>query len=233
MIFKSYSRPNENNKDPFRPVELNNYKNNNGAPPKSSAKPRKPSRILKNITNQNEQYDISPAEQKRNTKRIRKNIRNAKVFKLIVIFTVCVIFFLTKFILQENTIKSTGESLTTTTMTTSFPTTLIPENNFPLNIQQPTYSQNDHTSSSTSQLIQPPLNSYMYSTNLPISFSSPTPYYSNSMVQSNNCPPDQNPYPIAVNSNSLVSSQTASSTSMNFSSSDNRLLLLCLIFFKM
>ncbi|CAB5396496.1 unnamed protein product [Rhizophagus irregularis] len=27
-IFKSYSRPNENNNDPFRPVELNNYKRN-------------------------------------------------------------------------------------------------------------------------------------------------------------------------------------------------------------
>ncbi|GET61223.1 hypothetical protein GLOIN_2v1885550 [Rhizophagus irregularis DAOM 181602=DAOM 197198] len=40
-IFKSYSRPNENNNDPFRPVELNNYKSNNGAPPKSSAKPKK------------------------------------------------------------------------------------------------------------------------------------------------------------------------------------------------
>jgi len=46
-IFKSYSRPNENNKDPFRPAELNNQKNNNGAPPKLSANPRKLSRILK------------------------------------------------------------------------------------------------------------------------------------------------------------------------------------------
>ena len=47
-IFKSYSRPNENNKDPFRPMELENHKSNVGAPPKSPAKPRKPSRILKN-----------------------------------------------------------------------------------------------------------------------------------------------------------------------------------------
>lgn len=83
-IFKSYSRPNENNKDPFRPVELNNHKNSDGAPPKPSAKPRKPSRILKTITNQGEHHDVFPSEQKRNTKRIRKNIRNAKViFKLI------------------------------------------------------------------------------------------------------------------------------------------------------
>jgi hypothetical protein len=111
---------------------------------------------------------------------------------------------------------------------TSSPATLTPENNFPLNIQ-PTimhsYSQNDYTyslPSSISQLTHPPLNSYMYSTNLPTSFSSATPYYSSSIVQSNNCPPDQNPYPIApylVNSNPLVTSQTTSSTSINF---DNR-----------
>ena len=83
-IFKSYSRPNENNKDPFRPVELNNHKNSDGAPPKPLAKPRKPSRIRKTITNQSEHHDVFPSEQKRNTKRIRKNIRNAKViFKLI------------------------------------------------------------------------------------------------------------------------------------------------------
>jgi hypothetical protein len=73
-IFKSYSRPNENNKDPFRPIELNNQKINNGIPPKSSAKPRKPSRILK-TTDRN----ISFSEQARSTKRVRKNIRNAKV----------------------------------------------------------------------------------------------------------------------------------------------------------
>jgi hypothetical protein len=108
---------------------------------------------------------------------------------------------------------------------TSSPATLTPENNFPLNIQ-PTimhsYPQNDYTyslPSSISQLTHPPLNSYMYSTNLPTSFSSATPYYSSSIVQS---PPDQNPYPIApylVNSNSLVTSQPTSSTSINF---DNR-----------
>jgi hypothetical protein len=78
-IFKSYSRPNENNNDPFWPVELNNYKNNDGAPPKLLAKPRKPSRILKTIKNQNEYHNVFPSEQKRNMKRIRKNIRNAKV----------------------------------------------------------------------------------------------------------------------------------------------------------
>ncbi|EXX60829.1 hypothetical protein RirG_176440 [Rhizophagus irregularis DAOM 197198w] len=66
-IFKSYSRPNENNKDPFQPVELDYHKGNNGAPPKSSAKPRKPNRILKTT-----ERNIPPSEQTRSTKRIRK-----------------------------------------------------------------------------------------------------------------------------------------------------------------
>ena len=56
-------------------MELNNHKSNNGAPPKSPAKPRKPSRILKN-TDRNTSF----SEETRSTKRIRKNIRNnAKV----------------------------------------------------------------------------------------------------------------------------------------------------------
>ncbi len=46
-IFKSYTWSNENNKDPFWPVKLNINKQNNRAPLKSSAKSRKPSRILK------------------------------------------------------------------------------------------------------------------------------------------------------------------------------------------
>lgn len=131
--------------------------------------------------------------------------------------------------MQEN-IKSTDESLTATTMTSS-PATLTPETKFSLNIQ-PTimhsYSQNDYTyslPSSISQLTQSPLNSYIHSTNLPTSFSSATPYYSNSIVQLNNCPPNQNPYPIApylVNSNSLVTSQAASGTPLNLSSFNSR-----------
>ncbi|GBC42759.1 hypothetical protein GLOIN_2v1777145 [Rhizophagus irregularis DAOM 181602=DAOM 197198] len=64
-IFKSYSRPNENNKDPFQPVKLDYHKGNNGAPLKSSANPRKPSRILKTT-----ERNISPSEQTRSTKRI-------------------------------------------------------------------------------------------------------------------------------------------------------------------
>ncbi|CAB5391761.1 unnamed protein product [Rhizophagus irregularis] len=73
-IFKLYSRPNENNKDLFQPVKLDYHKGNNGAPLKSSAKPRKPNRILKTI-----ERNISPSEQTRSTKRIRKNIQDAKV----------------------------------------------------------------------------------------------------------------------------------------------------------
>ena len=75
-IFKSYSRPNENNKDPFRPAELNVYKSINGAPSKPSVKPRKPSRILKATTENLGVHHDTSSVQKRNTKRIRKNIRN-------------------------------------------------------------------------------------------------------------------------------------------------------------
>jgi hypothetical protein len=77
-IFKSYSRPNENNKDPFRPVELNIHKGIFGAPARPSAKPRKPSRILKTTASLGVNHNASSI-QKRNTKRIRKNIRNSKV----------------------------------------------------------------------------------------------------------------------------------------------------------
>ncbi len=68
----------------------------------------------------------------------------------------------------------------------------------------------------------------MYSTNLPISFSNATPYYSNSIVQSNNFPLDQNPYSLPptylVNSSSFATSHNniTTSSTMNFSSSDNR-----------
>ena len=48
-----------------------------GAPPKPIAKPRKPSRILHAV--QNSQETSSSASEKRNTKRIRKNIRDSKV----------------------------------------------------------------------------------------------------------------------------------------------------------
>ncbi|CAB5346487.1 unnamed protein product [Rhizophagus irregularis] len=159
-IFKSYSRPNENNNDPFRPVELNNYKSNNGAPPKSSAKPRKPSRILKD-TDRNTPF----SEQTRSTKRIRKNIRNAK----------------------ENIkgIENPYEPLITSPFQNAQPT-----------IMQ-SYSQNNyiHSLLPISQSIQTPIDSsYVYPTNLPISFPSTTPYYSNSSVQLNNCPPTQNSY---------------------------------------
>ncbi|CAB4475851.1 unnamed protein product [Rhizophagus irregularis] len=66
-------------------------------------------------------------------------------------------------------------------------------------------------------------------TNLPISFPSTVPYYSNSTVLSNNCPPDQNPYSLSptylFNSSSFATSHNSSitaSSTLNFSSSDNR-----------
>ncbi|CAB4417720.1 unnamed protein product [Rhizophagus irregularis] len=183
-------------KDPFRPVELDYHKGNNGAPPKSSAKPRKPSRILKTT-----ERNISPSEQTRSTKRIRKNIRDAK----------------------ENikNIKNPYE-----------PLTALPLQDTQSTIMQ-SYSRNDYIQPlpSVLQSIQTSIDSsYILSpTNLPISFPSTVPYYSNSTVPSNNCPPDQNPYslsptylfnssPFATSHNSSI---TASST-LNFSSSDNR-----------
>ncbi|CAB4435511.1 unnamed protein product [Rhizophagus irregularis] len=63
------------NKDPFRP-ELNSNKrkfSTTGAPPKPSAKPRKPSRILCSLEN-NESFST----QQRTTKRTRKQIRTHK-----------------------------------------------------------------------------------------------------------------------------------------------------------
>jgi hypothetical protein len=51
---------------------------NFGAPPKSTAKPRKPSRILQRVQ-QNSQETSSFATEKRATKRRRKNIRDSKV----------------------------------------------------------------------------------------------------------------------------------------------------------
>ncbi len=49
---------------PLRPVELNIHKSNNGAPSKSSAKPRNPVKFLK----------LQQANKKKETKRIRKII---------------------------------------------------------------------------------------------------------------------------------------------------------------
>jgi hypothetical protein len=106
-----------------------------------------------------------------------------------------------------------------------------PENNFPLNSQSTTiqpYSQDNYTYSSSST--SHPLNSYAYSTNLPISFSNATPYYSNAIVQPNNYnfPLDQSPYSLPltylVNSSSFATSYNniTTSSTMNFSSSDNR-----------
>ena len=86
------------------------------------------------------------------------------------------------------------------------------------------YLQNDYINSLSpiSQPTQIPIDSsYIYSTNLPISFPNTTPYYSNSL---NNCPPDQNSHsftPYFANAN--PSAFSTSSTSMqNSPSSNNR-----------
>ena len=79
-IFQANRVQSDINKDPFRPITPNNNRTNSfGAPPKPTAKPRKPSRILREIQ-QNSQETSSYASEKRNTKRIRRNIRISKVF---------------------------------------------------------------------------------------------------------------------------------------------------------
>ncbi|CAB4415593.1 unnamed protein product [Rhizophagus irregularis] len=75
IFWPSTNKQSDLNKDPFRP-ELNDNKrkfSTTGAPPKPSAKPRKPSRILCSLEN-NESFSI----QQRTTKRTRKQIRAHK-----------------------------------------------------------------------------------------------------------------------------------------------------------
>jgi hypothetical protein len=121
------------------------------------------------------------------------------------------------------------ESLTTLPLQSTQPST------------QPTIVQNNyiHSLSPISQLTQIPLDSsYIYPTNLPISFPNTTPYYSNAIVQLDNCLPDQNSYsftPYFANANSFSATSTSnnsmprtltSSTSMPSSNSrqqENRL----------
>src|SRR5688500_7004385 len=85
----------------------------------------------------------------------------------------------------------------------------------PTNVQS--YWQNNyiHSLSPISQLTQTPIDSsYVYPTNT-------TPYYSNAIVQLDNCPPDQNSYsfaPYLANANSFSAIST-SSPSMPGSSS--------------
>ncbi|CAG8738041.1 2278_t:CDS:2, partial [Rhizophagus irregularis] len=133
----------------------------------------------------------------RSTKRIRKNIRDAKE--------------------NVKNIKNPYEPLTT-----------LPLQDTQSTIMQ-SYSRNDyiHPLPSVLQSIQTSIDSsYILSpTNLPISFPSTVPYYSNSTVPSNNCPPDQNPYSLSpaylFNSSSFATSHNSSitaSSTLNFSS---------------
>ncbi|CAB5341140.1 unnamed protein product [Rhizophagus irregularis] len=67
------------NSDPFKPPELSKRgTSNKGASPKVMAKPRKPSRILQTLQSNSNNEPDSFASEKRNTKRIRKNIRITK-----------------------------------------------------------------------------------------------------------------------------------------------------------
>ncbi|PKC54138.1 hypothetical protein RhiirA1_507803 [Rhizophagus irregularis] len=79
-IFWSDNKPLKLNRDPFRP-ELNNKRDFNaiGAPPKPSAKPRKPSRILCNsILEEDKENKETFSTQQRKTKRTRRQIRTYK-----------------------------------------------------------------------------------------------------------------------------------------------------------
>ena len=80
-------------KDPFCP-ELNNKRGfgNIGAPPKPSAKLRKPSRILRNSNSLENNESFST--QQRTTKRVRKQIRTFKVIIIKILKKYC----LTRFI---------------------------------------------------------------------------------------------------------------------------------------
>jgi len=80
LIFSPRNNISERNSDPFRPLELSKRKiSNKGAPPKATAKPHKPSRILQTMHQSNSHNEPSFGSEKRNTKRIRKNIRITKV----------------------------------------------------------------------------------------------------------------------------------------------------------
>ena len=71
--------------NPFRPPELSKRSiSNKGAPPKATAKPRKPSRILQTLQSNSRNEADSFASEKRNTKRTRKNIRITKVSYFII-----------------------------------------------------------------------------------------------------------------------------------------------------
>jgi hypothetical protein len=83
-IFWPDNKPLKLNRDPFRP-ELNNKRDFNaiGAPPKPSAKPRKPSRILCSSILQDKENKETFSIQQRKTKRTRRQIRT---YKVIIIF---------------------------------------------------------------------------------------------------------------------------------------------------
>ncbi|POG82010.1 uncharacterized protein OCT59_029956 [Rhizophagus irregularis] len=74
-VFLPRNNISERNSDPFKPPELSKRDTSNkGVPPKVMAKLRKPSRILQTLQSNSNNEPDSSASEKRNTKRIRKNI---------------------------------------------------------------------------------------------------------------------------------------------------------------
>ena len=75
--------------DPFRPIELSqrNSSSLTGAPPKSAAKLRKPSRILReNNTASNLNIPSTQSIEKRKTNQIRKAKRSSKNVNIILFY---------------------------------------------------------------------------------------------------------------------------------------------------
>src|SRR5688572_4965154 len=87
--------------DPFHPLELNqkDTKSLTGAPAKATAKPRRPSRILREI-DQNKEGKITPSIQKRRTNQIRKAKRGDKNVCYVICLIFLVVFLLTFHLIQ-------------------------------------------------------------------------------------------------------------------------------------
>lgn len=90
IFFNTFDQECKVQTDPFRPLELNqkDTKPLTGAPAKATAKPRKPSRILREI-DQNK-GKVTPSIQKRKTNQIRKAKRGDR--------NVCYVIFLHFFV---------------------------------------------------------------------------------------------------------------------------------------
>jgi hypothetical protein len=91
----------ERNSDPFRPPELSKRSiSNKGAPPKATAKPRKPSRILQTLQLNSHNETDSFASERRNTKRTRKNIRVTRVQLFCYITAFLFTFYILRYLIK-------------------------------------------------------------------------------------------------------------------------------------